>query len=66
MPVPFLGRAIRRRHSAVDEERGGRVVARHIHGMYATIPKETDIKLCMMSQSHLCMFEEPLYPVEKN
>ena len=31
MPVPFLGRAIRRRHSAVDEERGGRVVARHIH-----------------------------------
>ena len=30
MPVPFLGRAIRRRHSAVDEERGGRVVARHI------------------------------------
>ena len=30
MPVPLLGWAIRRRHSAVDEERGGRVVARHI------------------------------------
>ena len=30
MPVPFLGRVIRHRHSAVDEERGGRVVARHI------------------------------------
>ena len=30
MPVPFLGRAIRRRHSAVDEEQGGRVVARHL------------------------------------
>ena len=30
MPVPLLGRAIRRRHSAVDEERGGRIVARHI------------------------------------
>ena len=30
MPVPLLGRAIRRRHSAVDEERGGHVVARHI------------------------------------
>ena len=29
MPVPFLGRAIRRRHSAVDEERGGHVIARH-------------------------------------
>ena len=30
MPVPLLRWAIRRRHSAVDEERGGRVVARHI------------------------------------
>ena len=30
MPAPLLGRAIRCRHSAVDEERGGRVVARHI------------------------------------
>ena len=30
MPVPLLRRAIRCRHSAVDEERGGRVVARHI------------------------------------
>ena len=39
--------------------------ATHIHGMYATIPKETDIKLCLMSQGHLCMFEEPLYPVDK-
>ena len=36
-----------------------------MHGMYTTIPKETDIKLCMMSQGHLCMFEEPLYPVDK-
>ena len=34
--------------------------ATHMHGMYATIPKETDIKLCLMSQGHLCMFEEPL------
>ena len=39
--------------------------ATHMHGMYATIPKESDIKLCMMSQGHLCMFDEPLYPVEK-
>ena len=43
----------------------GAYFATHMHGMYATIPKETDIKLCMMSQGHLCMFEEPLYPVDK-
>ena len=36
-----------------------------MYGMYTTIPKETDIKLCLMSQGHLCMFEEPLYPVNK-
>ena len=36
-----------------------------MHDMYATIPKEMDIKLCMMSQGHLCMFEEPLYLVDK-
>ena len=40
-------------------------LATHMHGMYATVPKETDIKLYMMSQGHLCMFEEPLYPVDK-
>ena len=36
-----------------------------MHVMYAAIPQETDIKLCMMSQGYLCMFEEPLYPVDK-
>ena len=39
--------------------------ATHMHGMYATIPKETVIKLCLVSQGHLCMFEEPLHPVDK-
>ena len=31
MPVPLLRWAIRHRHSAVDEERGGRIVARHTY-----------------------------------
>ena len=49
----------------VEYQLEGTYFAMHIHGMYATIPKESDIKLCMMSQGHLCMFDEPLYPVEK-
>ena len=49
----------------VEYQLEGGCFAMHMHGMYATIPKETDIKLCMMSQGHLCMFDEPLYPVEK-
>ena len=49
----------------VEYELKGAYFATHMHGMYATILKETDIKLCMMSQGHLCMFEEPLYQVDK-
>ena len=49
----------------VEYELKGAYFTTHMHGMYATIPKETDIKLCMMSQGHLCMFEESLYPVDK-
>ena len=49
----------------VEYELEGAYFATHMHGMYTMIPKETDIKLCMMSQGHLCMFKEPLYPVER-
>ena len=49
----------------VEYQLEGAYFATQMHGMYATIPKETDIKLCMMSQGYLCMFDEPLYPVEK-
>ena len=49
----------------VEYQLEGTYFAMHMHGMYATIPKELDIKLCMMSQGHLCMFDEPLYTVEK-
>ena len=52
-------------HIQVEYQLEGAYFATHMHGMYATIPKETDIKLCMMSQGHLCMFDEPLYLVEK-
>ena len=44
----------------IEYELEGAYFAIHMHGMYAMIPKEMDIKLCMMSQGHLCMFEEPL------
>ena len=49
----------------VEYQLEGAYFATHMHGMYATIPKETDIKLYVMSQGHLCLFDEPLYPVEK-
>ena len=49
----------------VEYELEGTYFATHMHGMYATISIESNIKLCMMTQGHLCMFDEPLYPVDK-
>ena len=49
----------------VEYQLEGTYFATHMHGKYATIPKESDTKLCMMSQGHLCMFDKPLYPVDK-
>ena len=49
----------------VEYELESAYLATHMHGMYVTIPKEMDIKLCMMSQGHSCMFEEPLYSIDK-
>ena len=49
----------------VEYELEGAYFATPMHGMYAMIPKETDIKPCMMSQGNLCMFEEPSYLVDK-
>ena len=35
-----------------------------MEGMYVALPGATDIKLCMMTQGHLCMFDQVLYPVD--
>ena len=34
-------------------------------GMFITLPTEIDVKLCLMTNGHLCMFKQPLYPVEQ-
>ena len=33
-------------------------------GMFITLPTALDIKLCLMTNGHLCMFKQALYPVE--
>ena len=47
----------------VEYELEGEYLAVLVHGMYVTIPHATDIKLCKMSQGHLCMLDHALYPV---
>ena len=35
-----------------------------MQGMYMALPDATNIKLCMVSQGYLCMFNEAMYPVD--
>ena len=42
----------------------GECLAILVHGMYAILPHATDIKLCKMSQGHLCMLDHALYPID--
>ena len=34
-------------------------------GMFITLPTALDVKLCLMTNGHLCMFNQALYPVEQ-
>ena len=43
----------------------GQYLATLMNGMYATIPQETDIKLCKMFTGHLCILNEPLCPTDR-
>ena len=34
-------------------------------GMFITLPTALDVKLCLMTNRHLCMFKQALYPMEQ-
>ena len=36
-----------------------------MEGMFISLPSTIDIKLCLMTTGHLCMFDQALYPAEK-
>ena len=35
-----------------------------MQGMYMALPDAINIKLCVVSQGHLCMFDQAMYPVD--
>ena len=43
----------------------GTYLATLMEGMFISLPSPIDIKLCLMTTGHLCMFDQALYPVEK-
>ena len=35
-----------------------------MEGMFISLPTALDVKLCLVTNGHLCMFDQALYPVE--
>ena len=35
-----------------------------MEGMLISLPSAVDVKLCLITNGHLCMFDQALYPVE--
>ena len=51
-------------HVHVQYEIEGSYLATVMDGMFITLPTALDVKLCLMTNGHLCMFNQVLYPLE--
>ena len=52
-------------HVHVQYELGSSYIATVMDGMFVTLPTALDVRLCLMTNRHLCMFNQALYPVEQ-
>ena len=43
----------------------GKYLAIGKHGLYAALPSENDIRICMTTSGGLCMINQALYPIER-
>ena len=48
----------------VQYEIEGAYLATLMDSMYITLPTDIDVRLCLMTRGHLCMFNQALYPVD--
>ena len=51
-------------HMHAQYEIKGTYLATLMKGMFISLPSTLDVKLCLMTNRHLCMFDKALYPVE--
>ena len=42
----------------------GAYLVTSMEGMFVLLPTALDVKLCLVTNGHLCMFDQALYPVE--
>ena len=52
-------------HVHAQYEIEGIYLATLMEGMFISLPSTLDVKLCLMTNRHLCMFDQALYPVER-
>ena len=52
-------------HVHVQYEVENTYLATVMDGMFITLPTALDVRLCLMTNGHLCMFKQALYPVEQ-
>ena len=52
-------------HVHVQYEIENTYLATVMDGMFITLPTAIDVKLCLMTSRHLCMFKQALYPEEQ-
>ena len=48
----------------VQHELEGTYLATLMEGMFISLPSAVDVMLCLITNGHLCMFDQALYPVE--
>ena len=46
----------------VQYELEGTYLATMMEGMFISLPTALDVKLCLITNGHLCMFDQALYP----
>ena len=51
-------------HVHAQYEIEGSYIATIMDGMFITLPTALDVRLCLMTNGHLCMFNQALHPVE--
>ena len=49
----------------VQYELEGAYLVTMMEGMFMSLPTALDIKLCLITNGHLCMFDQAYYPVER-
>ena len=52
-------------HVHAQYEIEGSYIATVMDGIFITLPTALDVRLCLMTNGHLCMFNQALYPVER-